>query len=74
MLLITDRVLERDLCMNFVYADCVMISTNQKAYFKRSAVFLKITKVVLHESSDLLVNMISTEHDQLWADIRSSMR
>ena len=30
MLLITDRVLECDLCMNIVYTDCVMISTNQR--------------------------------------------
>ena len=35
-----------ELCINFVFAYCVMISTNQMAYFKRSAVFLKKTKVV----------------------------
>ena len=55
MLLITDRVLECDLCMNFVYKDCVMISTNQKAYFKRSAVFWKMTKVVLPNFSRMEV-------------------
>ena len=47
MLLITDCFLECDLFMNSVYADCVVISTNQRAYFKRSAVFLKMTKGVL---------------------------
>ena len=35
-----------ELCMNFVFAYCVMISTNQIVYFKCSAVFFKMTKVV----------------------------
>ena len=35
-----------ELCMNFVFAYCVMVSTNQIVYFKRSAVFLKMMKVV----------------------------
>ena len=33
-----------ELCMTFVFADCIMISTNQIEYFKCSAVFLKMTK------------------------------
>ena len=33
--------------MKFVLAYCIMISTNQIAFFERSAVFLKMIKVIL---------------------------
>ena len=54
--------------MNFVFANDIMISTNQIAHFKRSAVFLKMKNRLAyfqsHKIKDWLVNIIRTKHDQ----------
>ena len=43
--------------MNFVFAYCAMISTNQIVYFKHSAVFLKVTKVITTTLSHIKVTI-----------------
>ena len=55
-----------------------MISTNQIAYFTQWSIFEvdenHLAYFQSYKSNDWLVNIISTEHDELWGVFRSSMR